>query len=71
MVCCNDKMTNSKERSITNTTSSGPNSGGSLQIGLKFNTFQSGKFLNLRPRMVSVIYQKSQKHREKKKQNSL
>lgn len=41
-----------------------------LQIGLKFNTFQSGKFLNLLLRMVSVIYQKSQKHGEEKKKKT-
>ncbi|XP_025738326.1 solute carrier family 41 member 2 isoform X1 [Callorhinus ursinus] len=60
-------MTNSKGRSITNNTSSGPSSGGGLvDWTLSLNTIQSDKFLNLLLSMVPVIYQKNQEDRHKK-----
>ncbi|XP_059042712.1 solute carrier family 41 member 2 isoform X2 [Mustela nigripes] len=60
-------MTNSKGRSITNNTSSGPSSGGGLvDWTLRLNTIQSDKFLNLLLSMVPVIYQKTQEDRHKK-----
>ncbi|XP_032692401.1 solute carrier family 41 member 2 isoform X1 [Lontra canadensis] len=60
-------MTNSKGRSITNNTSSGPSSGGGLvDWTLRLNTIQSDKFLNLLLTMVPVIYQKNQEDRHKK-----
>ncbi|XP_032202419.1 solute carrier family 41 member 2 isoform X1 [Mustela erminea] len=60
-------MTNSKGRSITNNTSSGPSSGGGLvDWTLRLNTIQSDKFLNLLLSMVPVIYQKNQEDRHKK-----
>ncbi|XP_032272135.1 solute carrier family 41 member 2 isoform X1 [Halichoerus grypus] len=60
-------MTNSKGRSITNNTSSGPSSGGGLvDWTLSLNTIQSDKFLNLLLSMVPVIYQKNQEERHKK-----
>ncbi|XP_069847878.1 solute carrier family 41 member 2 isoform X2 [Dipodomys merriami] len=60
-------MTNSKGRSITNKTSDGPSSGGSLvDWTLNFNTIQSDKFLNLVLSMVPVIYQKNQEDRHKR-----
>ncbi|XP_022350892.1 solute carrier family 41 member 2 [Enhydra lutris kenyoni] len=60
-------MTNSKGRSITNNTSSGPSSGGGLvDWTLGLNTIQSDKFLNLLLSMVPVIYQKNQEDRHKK-----
>ncbi|XP_004743098.1 solute carrier family 41 member 2 isoform X1 [Mustela putorius furo] len=60
-------MTNSKGRSITNNTSSGPSSGGGLvDWTLRLNTIQSDKFLNLLLSMVPVIYQKTQDDRHKK-----
>ncbi|XP_045867946.1 solute carrier family 41 member 2 isoform X2 [Meles meles] len=60
-------MTNSKGRSITNNTSSGPSSGGGLvDWTLRLHTIQSDKFLNLLLSMVPVIYQKNQEDRHKK-----
>ncbi|XP_008703891.1 solute carrier family 41 member 2 [Ursus maritimus] len=60
-------MTNSKGRSITNNTSSGPSSGGGLvDWTLSLNTIQSDKFLNLLLSMVPIIYQKNQEDRHKK-----
>ncbi|XP_012875471.1 PREDICTED: solute carrier family 41 member 2 [Dipodomys ordii] len=60
-------MTNSKGRSITNKTSDGPSSGGSLvDWTLNLNTIQSDKFLNLVLSMVPVIYQKNQEDRHKR-----
>ncbi|KAF0881480.1 solute carrier family 41 member 2 isoform X1 [Crocuta crocuta] len=60
-------MTNSKGRSITSNTSSGPSSGGGfVDWTLSLNTIQSDKFLNLLLSMVPVIYQKNQEERHKK-----
>uniref|UniRef100_A0ABI7XQ85 Solute carrier family 41 member n=1 Tax=Felis catus TaxID=9685 RepID=A0ABI7XQ85_FELCA len=60
-------MTNSKGRSITSNTSSGPSSGGGfVDWTLSLNTIQSDKFLNLLLSMVPVIYQKNQEDRHKK-----
>ncbi|XP_025782220.1 solute carrier family 41 member 2 [Puma concolor] len=60
-------MTNSKGRSITSNTSSGPSSGGGfIDWTLSLNTIQSDKFLNLLLNMVPVIYQKNQEDRHKK-----
>lgn len=66
-VFCDDNMTNSKGRSITSNTSSGPSSGGGfVDWTLSLNTIQSDKFLNLLLSMVPVIYQKNQEERHKK-----
>ncbi|XP_045323101.1 solute carrier family 41 member 2 isoform X1 [Leopardus geoffroyi] len=60
-------MTNSKGRSVTSNTSSGPSSGGGfVDWTLSLNTIQSDKFLNLLLSMVPVIYQKNQEDRHKK-----
>lgn len=66
-VLCDDNMTNSKGRSITNKISGGSSSGGGfVDWTLSLNTIQSDKFLSLLLSMVPVIYQKNQEDRHKK-----
>uniref|UniRef100_A0A5F9CNC0 Solute carrier family 41 member n=1 Tax=Oryctolagus cuniculus TaxID=9986 RepID=A0A5F9CNC0_RABIT len=66
-IFCNDNMTNSKGRSLTNKTNGGLGSGGGcVDWTLNLNTIQSDKFLNLLLSMVPVIYQKNQEERHKK-----